>query len=94
MIGVATILERQWKVWTGKTVTGVPGKLWTAEWQLIWGAEMVDEWARRGMIANDFFCKGDPDWQLESACRYRFDSRAQDQSNIDTFYSDPLCSVR
>jgi len=43
VLGVATILERQWKVWTGKTVTGVLGKLWTAEWQLIWGAEMVDE---------------------------------------------------
>jgi len=57
MIGAGTILERQWKVWTGKTVTGVAGKLWTAAWQLIWGAGMVDEWARRGMVANDFIAK-------------------------------------
>jgi hypothetical protein len=54
MIGVASILERQWKLWTGKPVTGVPGTLWSMVWQLIWGSGMVDAWARRGMVANDF----------------------------------------
>ncbi|KAI9462681.1 hypothetical protein F5148DRAFT_982658 [Russula earlei] len=57
MLGVATILERQWRLWTGRAVTGMPGTLWTVAWQLTWGAGMVDEWARRGMIANDFIAK-------------------------------------
>jgi hypothetical protein len=54
MVGLASILERKWKLWTGKEVAGVPGMLWGAIWQLIWGSGMVDAWARRGMIANEF----------------------------------------
>ncbi|KAI0261871.1 hypothetical protein BC834DRAFT_925379 [Gloeopeniophorella convolvens] len=57
MIGLGSIFERQFKIWTGKTVTGVPGTLWAMVWQLIWGSGMVDAWARRGMIANDFIRK-------------------------------------
>jgi len=57
MVGLATIMERQWKLWTGKAVTGVPGTLWATVWQLIWGSGMVDAWARRGMVANDFLRK-------------------------------------
>jgi hypothetical protein len=57
MVGLASILERQWKLMTGKTVTGVPGTLWAMAWQLIWGSGMVDAWARRGMVANDFIRK-------------------------------------
>jgi hypothetical protein len=57
MIGFASVLERKWKLWTGKDVTGVPGALWAAIWQLIWGSRMVDAWARRGVIANEFLPK-------------------------------------
>ena len=54
MIGFASIMERKWKLWTGKDVAGVPGALWTAIWQLIWGSRMVDAWVRRGVISNKF----------------------------------------
>ena len=54
MIGVASILERKWKQWTGKEVAGVFGMLWGATWQLIWGSRMVDAWTRRGIVANEF----------------------------------------
>ncbi len=54
MIGLATILERKWKQWTGKDVAGVFGTLWTATWHLIWGSGMVDAWTRRGIVANEF----------------------------------------
>ena len=57
MVGLATILERKWKLWTGKAVTGVSGTLWATAWQLVWGSGMVDAWARRGMVANDFLRK-------------------------------------
>jgi len=54
MIGLACILERKWKQWTGKEVAGVFGKFWVAAWQLIWGSGMVDAWTRRGIVANQF----------------------------------------
>ena len=57
MIGLASILERKWKLWTGKEVAGVPGALWAATWQLIWGSGMVDAWARRGVIGTEFLPK-------------------------------------
>ena len=57
MVGLATILERKWKLWTGKAVTGVSGTHWATAWQLVWGSGMVDAWARRGMVANDFLRK-------------------------------------
>jgi hypothetical protein len=57
MVGLATILERQWKRWTGKKVSGVLGTIWTVGWQLIWGLGMVDAWAQRGIVANDFIRK-------------------------------------
>ncbi|KAI0294026.1 hypothetical protein B0F90DRAFT_1811747 [Multifurca ochricompacta] len=57
MIGLASVFERQWKLWTGKPVTGLSGTVWAMVWQLIWGSGMVDSWARRGMVANDFIRK-------------------------------------
>jgi Membrane bound O-acyl transferase family len=57
MVGLASIMERKWKLWTGKAVTGVLGSVWSMGWQLIWGSMMVDSWARRGMVANDFVRK-------------------------------------
>jgi Membrane bound O-acyl transferase family len=54
MIGLGSILERKWKQWTGKEVTGVFGMFWAVTWQLIWGSRMVDAWTRRGIVANDF----------------------------------------
>lgn len=57
MVGLATILERQWKRWTGKEVSGFLGTIWMVGWQLIWGSGMVDAWARHGMVANDFIRK-------------------------------------
>jgi len=54
MIGLASILERKWKHWTGKEVAGVFGMFWAATWQLIWGSGMVDVWTRRGIVANEF----------------------------------------
>jgi hypothetical protein len=57
MLGLATILERKWKEWTGKPVTGFFGSLWTTFWHLLWGSGMVDAFVRRGMVANDFVPK-------------------------------------
>ena len=54
MIGLASILERKWKQWTGKEVAGVFGMFWGATWHLIWGSGMVDAWTRRGIVANEF----------------------------------------
>jgi len=42
MMSLASILERRWKLWTGKGVSGFPGTLWVATWWLIWGLETVD----------------------------------------------------
>jgi len=57
MLGVGTIIERKWKEWTGKPVTGFFGTLWTTFWHLMWGSGMVDAFVRRGMVANDFVPK-------------------------------------
>jgi len=57
MLGVGTIMERKWKEWTGKPVTGFFGTLWTTFWHLMWGSGMVDAFVRRGMVANDFVPK-------------------------------------
>jgi hypothetical protein len=54
MIGLASILERKWKQWTGKEVAGIFGMFWAATWQLMWGSGMVDAWTRRGIVANEF----------------------------------------
>lgn len=57
MLGIATILERKFKQWTGKAVTGFFGTLWATSWHLMWGSGMVDAFVRRGMVANDFVPK-------------------------------------
>lgn len=46
-----------WKV-TGRRVCGFWGWAWTMVWTVGWGSLMIDAWARRGMIASDFFPYG------------------------------------
>ncbi|KAH9997355.1 hypothetical protein BJV77DRAFT_1059170 [Russula vinacea] len=43
---------------TGRRVGGLWGWAWTMVWTVGWGSLMIDAWARRGMIASDFFPYG------------------------------------
>jgi len=47
-------MEKKWKEWTGKPVTGFFGALWTTFWHLLWGSGIVDASARRGMRKTTF----------------------------------------
>jgi hypothetical protein len=58
MMGVGAVLERVWLRTTGLRVQGFWGWAWTMAWTLSWGTFMLDGWARRGMIACDFFKPG------------------------------------
>jgi hypothetical protein len=56
-MGVGAVLERVWLLvcrdW--QAGAGVSGWAWTMTWTLSCGTFMLDGWARRGMIACDFF---------------------------------------
>jgi len=57
-MGVGAALERGFKQVTGRRVGGIWGWAWTMVWTIGWGTLMLDAWARRGMIAADFFPDG------------------------------------
>ncbi|KAI0267677.1 hypothetical protein BC834DRAFT_822135 [Gloeopeniophorella convolvens] len=54
-MGVGAALEGAFARATGRRVRGVWGWAWTMLWTLGWGTLMFDAWARRGMIASDFY---------------------------------------
>ncbi|KAH9958220.1 hypothetical protein BC827DRAFT_1136615 [Russula dissimulans] len=58
LMGVGAALEHGFKGLTGRRVCGLWGWAWTMAWTLGWGTLMVDAWARRGLIACDFFPDG------------------------------------
>ena len=58
LMGVGAVLEHVWWRTTGMGVRGFWGWAWTMAWTLSWGTFMLDGWARRGMIACDFFSPG------------------------------------
>ncbi|KAI0267582.1 hypothetical protein BGY98DRAFT_1084602 [Russula aff. rugulosa BPL654] len=55
LMGVGATLEYGFKQATGRRVGGLWGWAWTMVWTISWGTLMIDAWARRGMIAADFF---------------------------------------
>lgn len=54
-MGVGAALEHVFRQMTGRRVGGIWGWAWTMVWTICWGTLIVDAWARRGMIAADFF---------------------------------------
>jgi len=58
LMGVGAVLEHAFKSLTGRRVCGFGGWVWTMAWTVGWGTLMVDAWARRGLIACDFFPDG------------------------------------
>ena len=58
LLGVGAALEDGFKKVTGRRVGGLWGWAWTMMWTISWGTLMLDAWARRGMIAADFFPHG------------------------------------
>jgi hypothetical protein len=58
LMGVGATLEHGFKQVTGRRVGGIWGWAWTMVWTISWGTMMLDAWARRGMIAADFFPDG------------------------------------
>jgi len=58
LMGVGAALEHGFKQVTGRRVGGLWGWAWTMAWTISWGTLMIDAWARRGMIAADFFPDG------------------------------------
>ena len=55
LMGVGSALEHGFKEVTGRRVGGLCGWAWTMVWTIGWGTLLIDAWARRGMIATDFF---------------------------------------
>jgi hypothetical protein len=55
LMGVGAALEHGFKQVTGRRVGGFWGWAWTMVWTVSWGTLMIDAWARRGMIAADFY---------------------------------------
>jgi len=58
LMGVGAALEHGFKKVTGHRVGGIWGWAWTMVWTIGWGTLMMDAWARRGMVAADFFPYG------------------------------------
>ncbi|KAL4064185.1 hypothetical protein V8B97DRAFT_1876111 [Scleroderma yunnanense] len=52
MMATGIVLEDVFTRFTGRTVGGWKGRLWTAAWLLVWGNLMVDGFARAGMFAS------------------------------------------
>jgi membrane bound O-acyltransferase family protein len=55
LMGVGAVLEYGFKQVTGLRVRGIWGWVWTMVWSISWGTLLIDAWARRGMMASDFF---------------------------------------
>jgi hypothetical protein len=58
LMGVGASAELGFRKVTGRRVGGLWGWAWTMVWTIGWGSMMIDAWARRGMIAADFFPYG------------------------------------
>ncbi|KAI0255101.1 hypothetical protein BJV78DRAFT_1120236 [Lactifluus subvellereus] len=54
LMGLGAVMEGAFKQATGLRVQGWIGWSWMMLWTLVWGTFMLDGWARRGMLANDF----------------------------------------
>ena len=55
LMSVGAALEYGFKQATGRRVGGVWGWVWTMVWSIGWGTMIIDAWARRGLMASDFF---------------------------------------
>jgi hypothetical protein len=55
LMGVGAALEYGFKQATGHRVGGLWGWVWSVVWSVGWGTMMIDAWARRGLMASDFF---------------------------------------
>ncbi|KAJ8072565.1 hypothetical protein PM082_016124 [Marasmius tenuissimus] len=58
VMGFGIILEDLWRRVTGKRVCGVYGWMWTMVWVVGWGNMLVDAWARKGVVAANFYPEG------------------------------------
>ncbi|KAL0063696.1 hypothetical protein AAF712_009388 [Marasmius tenuissimus] len=58
VMGFGIILEDLWRRVTGKRVCGVCGWMWTMVWVVGWGNMLVDAWARKGVVAANFYPEG------------------------------------
>ncbi|KAF8836145.1 hypothetical protein BDN67DRAFT_974581 [Paxillus ammoniavirescens] len=55
MMALGVVGERAFRQWTGRKVGGLVGWVWTMGWVNLWGALMVDGWARAGMFGCSSF---------------------------------------
>lgn len=55
LMGVGAVVEVVFKKVTGMQVRGWAGWTWTMLWTTLWGAFMIDGWARHGIFASVFF---------------------------------------
>ncbi|KAF8838766.1 hypothetical protein BDN67DRAFT_1012866 [Paxillus ammoniavirescens] len=55
MMALGVVGERIFRQWTGRKVGGLAGWVWTMGWVNLWGALMVDGWARAGMFGCSSF---------------------------------------
>ena len=58
LMGVGVIMESAFTKATGLRVRGWLGWSWTMMWTTLWGAFMLDGWARHGVIGHDFLAIG------------------------------------
>ncbi|CAA7265531.1 unnamed protein product [Cyclocybe aegerita] len=54
MNGVGVMLERAWKMMTGKHVAGFLGWVWTMAWIIGWGNMLLEAWCIRGLVGSMF----------------------------------------
>jgi hypothetical protein len=55
LMGVAGALDLAFERLTGRCMGELCGWVWTMVWTVCWGTLMTDGWARRGIVASDFF---------------------------------------
>jgi len=52
LMGVGAVMEIVFKQVTGMRVQGWAGWMWTMSWTILWGAFMMDGWAKHGVLAT------------------------------------------
>ncbi|KAH9960526.1 hypothetical protein BC827DRAFT_1133179 [Russula dissimulans] len=52
LMGVGAVMEIVLKQVTGMRVQGWAGWAWTMSWTILWGAFMIDGWAKHGVLAT------------------------------------------
>ncbi|KAI5888826.1 uncharacterized protein SCHCODRAFT_02692101 [Schizophyllum commune H4-8] len=55
MMGLGIILEDGWQKWTGRTIGGVSGRIWTFVWLLGWGHFLVEAYCQKGIAGALWF---------------------------------------